>query len=150
MYPIRVSTKAIIYRGEAVLCSHYRADEMDYYILPGGGVNGEEMAAEAIVREVLEETGYAIEVDELAFVREFIPARLGSHRFREKFHQLELFFICSLVEQEPQEPTEHDVNQVGCDWVSLTHLADYKFYPTTMIESIRRRDFSRRYVGNAR
>jgi 8-oxo-dGTP diphosphatase len=150
MYPIRVSTKAIIYRNETILCSHYRAENVEYYILPGGGVNGEEMAAEAVVREVLEETGYAIQADELAFVREFIPSRLGSRRFREKFHQLELYFICSLVKQEPQEPTEHDKNQVGCVWLPLNNLGDYNFYPATMKESIRKSDFSRRYVGNVR
>lgn len=150
MYPIRVSTKAIIYRDNTLLCSFYKTKDLEYYILPGGGVNGEELATEAIVREVLEETGYAIKANDLAFVREFIPSRLGSNRFREKFHQIELFFLGSLVKEDPQEPTEHDKNQVGCEWLPLDKLAEVTLYPATLKESIRTCNFSKRYVGNAR
>lgn len=150
MYPIRVSAKALIYRDDAILCSHYKSGDSEWYIIPGGGVNGEETAAEGVVREVREETGYRIKVEELAFVREFIPSRLDSTQFRDGFHQIELFFLCSLVDETPHKPTEHDTHQVGCQWLLLQQLHEYNFFPSTLRDSIRRRDFSERYVGNVR
>lgn len=149
MYPIRVSTKALIYREDEILCSHYKSGEREWFILPGGGVNGEETAVEALVREVLEETGHTVQVQELAFVREFIPSRLGSDHFRKGFHQIELFFLCSLVSKDRVEPSEHDNHQIGCEWVPLRRLADISFFPSFMIDSICTRNFPTKYVGNA-
>ena len=96
MYPIRVSAKALVYRNSEILASHYKKGEHEWYVIPGGGVNREETAVEGVVREVQEETGYIIQVEKMAFVREFIPSRLDRQIFTEGFHQLELYFICSL------------------------------------------------------
>ena len=148
MYPIRVSTKALIYRDETILCSHYKSADNEWYIIPGGGVNGEETAEEGNVREVMEETGYAITVNELVFVREFIPSRLGGKHFKEGFHQIELFFLCSLENDIPMEPTEHDNHQIGCEWIPLSKLEEINFFPTSLKTNIRTRHFPTKYVGN--
>ena len=149
MYPVRVSAKALVYKGDNILCSHYRVKDEEYFIFPGGGLNGEETAEEAVVREVLEETGYGVEVRELAFVREFIPGRLGYAReFDKGFHQIELFFICTLVDENPVPPSEHDKNQVGCVWLPLTELTEKEVYPTCMQRAVQARQFPKRYIGN--
>ncbi len=148
MYPIRVSAKALVYRDNEVLASYYKKGERDWYVIPGGGVNREETAVEGVVREVREETGYIIQVEKMVFVREFIPSRLGHHVFTEGFHQLELFFVCSLLHDEPLDPSEQDINQVGCQWLPLKHLHDYHVYPESLKENIRTRLFPERYVGN--
>jgi len=164
MYPVRVSAKALVYKDDKILCSHYRANDEEYFIFPGGGLNGEETAEEAVVREVLEETGYGVEVRELAFVREFIygvevrelafvrefiPGRLGYAReFDKGFHQIELFFICTLVDENPVPPSEHDKNQVGCVWLPLAELTEKEVYPTCMQRAVQARQFPKRYIGN--
>ena len=111
-------------------------------------MHGEEMAVEGVVREVLEETGYSVVVEELAFVREFIPSRLGSDRYRDGFHQIELYFLCSLGEISPRTPSEQDNNQIGCEWLPLVKLGDYNLFPLSLIESIKNQTFLSRYVGN--
>lgn len=148
MYPIRVSAKALVYRNSEILASHYKKGDREWYVIPGGGVNREETAVEGVVREVQEETGYIIQVEKMAFVREFIPSRLDRHIFTEGFHQLELYFICSLLEDDPLEPTEHDINQVGCQWLPLENLHQFHLYPISLIENIRTKTFQERYVGN--
>ena len=148
MYPIRVSAKALVYRDNEILASHYNKGEREWYVIPGGGVNREETAIEGVVREVREETGYIIKVEKMVFVREFIPSRLDRQIFTEGFHQLELYFVCSLADNEPLEPTDFDINQVGCQWLPLEQLHDFHLYPETLKESIRSRNFSERYVGN--
>lgn len=149
MYPVRVSAKALVYQDDKILCSHYRAKNEEYFIFPGGGLNGEEAAEEAVVREVLEETGYRVQVQELVFVREFIPGRLGYAReFDEGFHQIELFFICELIDENPASPSEHDKNQIGCVWLPLAELTEKEVYPTNMQRAIQQRHFPQLYVGN--
>ena len=62
----RVAVSALIFDGERVLLSH-RSD-IDWWNLPGGGVEAGETVDEAICREVGEETGLEVEVESLVGV----------------------------------------------------------------------------------
>ncbi len=59
----RVSVSALIFEGERVLLAHRRA--IDWWNLPGGGVEPSETVDEALVREVREETGLEVAVGQL-------------------------------------------------------------------------------------
>lgn len=58
----------------------------EWYIMPGGGQDVEELLPDAACREVAEELGLQIEVKDLAFVIE------GVHG--ENFHRVDLVFLC--------------------------------------------------------
>lgn len=55
----RTAARAIIFDGDKVALVHVK--EHDYYMLPGGGIENEDMTAE-LQREILEELGCEIEV----------------------------------------------------------------------------------------
>lgn len=57
----RLASYALIVRDGAVLLSWYGRGQL--WTLPGGGVEWGEAPDEALVREVLEETGYHVNVD---------------------------------------------------------------------------------------
>lgn len=59
----RVSVWAIIFEGSRVLLAHRR--DIDWWNLPGGGMEAGETVEQAIHREVLEETGLEVEVERL-------------------------------------------------------------------------------------
>ena len=74
-YPTRpfLAVSAAIYRdGRILLVRRARAPGRDLFSLPGGVVEAGETLAEAVAREVLEETGLTVEPVQLAGHREVI------------------------------------------------------------------------------
>lgn len=59
VYKERIAGRAVIFDGERVALIHVKIS--GYYMLPGGGLDGDDVAA-GLAREVLEEMGCRIEV----------------------------------------------------------------------------------------
>lgn len=55
-YPTKNSAYAVVIHDKKLLCLLVR----EKYHLPGGGIDGDENAVEAVKREVLEEAGYSV------------------------------------------------------------------------------------------
>jgi 8-oxo-dGTP diphosphatase len=70
--PFLAVSAAIIRGGHVLLARRARGASLGVFTLPGGVVEAGETLHEAIVREVMEETGIAIEPVALAGHREFI------------------------------------------------------------------------------
>src|SRR6266568_7173050 len=62
----RIAASALIFDGERVLLAHRR--DIDWWNLPGGGMEVGETVDEAVCREVREETGLEVEVERLVGV----------------------------------------------------------------------------------
>jgi 8-oxo-dGTP diphosphatase len=62
---IRVAAYAVIVDGTRVLLAHWNEHGRSGWTLPGGGLESGEDPTDAALREVVEETGYTAELDEL-------------------------------------------------------------------------------------
>ena len=62
---LRVAAYAIIIEDQKILLTHWVSPHGNHWTLPGGGVEHGEDPHEAAVREVAEETGYQMEIDQL-------------------------------------------------------------------------------------
>lgn len=62
----RVGVYALIFEGQRVLLAHRR--DIDWWNLPGGGMERSETVEEAVCREVREETGLEVQVEALVGV----------------------------------------------------------------------------------
>ncbi|HEV7848821.1 MAG TPA: NUDIX hydrolase [Mycetocola sp.] len=69
---IRVAAYGVIIDGERILLAHWREHGRSGWTLPGGGIDPGEDPADAAVREILEETGYTAELDELLGISSFV------------------------------------------------------------------------------
>ena len=68
-------------------------DHPVYYTI-GGGININETSEEAIIREVMEETGLKLSINKLTYVQErFLKIN------NEKFHEVVLFYLMDIKEK---------------------------------------------------
>ena len=89
---IRTSAKAIVIQEGKLLAIKISDGKEEWYILPGGGKDGEEVLPETVEREVREETGIEVSCKDLLFVIE------GVHG--ESFHRVDLVFLCEYLGKE--------------------------------------------------
>ena len=66
-----MSAYAVCARDDEVLLARWTSPRGPEWTLPGGGLDHGEDPADAAVREVREETGYAVRLDRLLIVRSF-------------------------------------------------------------------------------
>jgi ADP-ribose pyrophosphatase YjhB (NUDIX family) len=128
-YPIRTSSKAIIIENNSILVIHHNLNGRIFSTLPGGGQNLNESLVDSLKRECLEETGYAIEVGKLVFVRDYIS---NHHEFKltdPNFHQVEFFFEGKINTIHSRHALQPDIHQIGVEWLALETLEYSQLFP---------------------
>jgi len=88
--------------------------------LPGGGLNYDEQPADAVVREMFEETGITIETERFLFAKTWTPDRVG------------LYYICT-IKGGPFQPSE-EVSELG--YFSKDNLPDVRPLDIDLIKQI--------------
>ncbi len=135
---VRPSARAVLVDEDRVLLNHLRHERVgDFYEFPGGGIRPGEGLREAVKRETREETGYAVDVHELLWVRDYIAA---NHAFADLnppgFHAVDLLFRCTLAGPAVAEPHEADNYQVGVEWVDGERLAHLRLAPGALTPAL--------------
>lgn len=115
----------IIHEGKVLMVRNQRDP---YYYAVGGRVKMYETMEDAVIREVLEETGVLFEIDRLGYIHEnlFIMKPTG-----ERFHELGMFYF-----MKPNERCDgfcKSYNEDGIsetvEWLPLDDLEKYFIYP---------------------
>jgi ADP-ribose pyrophosphatase YjhB (NUDIX family) len=88
--------------------------------LPGGGLNYGEPPDAAVIREVWEETSLRVGIEDLIFVKTWIPDRVG------------IYYLCNIVDGEFQPSDE--VSEYG--YFSLDDLPDVRRLDVFLITHI--------------
>ncbi|MBE5782830.1 MAG: NUDIX domain-containing protein [Clostridiales bacterium] len=125
---IRNSAKALIIREGKMAAIKIRDAGEEWYIMPGGGQDAEETLDEAVAREVMEELGIKVACKELLFVVE------GVHG--ERFHRVDLVFLCDYIGAVPDARLHSDTHQVGVDWLDIDTLLHQPLYPSRLRRQI--------------
>ncbi len=111
---IRVGSRAIIFDGDKILLSHELNTGM--YLIPGGGLENGETDEECCKREVLEETGYVVNVGERVIV--------AKEYFRNTLY-VSNYFLCEITGKGIQSLTESEIaHGVTPEWVAFEDALD--------------------------
>lgn len=125
---IRNAAKALIIRDDKMLAIKISDGKEEWYIMPGGGQESEELLPDAACREVAEELGLNVAVKDLVFVIE------GLHG--ENFHRVDLVFLCEYIGRTENAVLQTDSNQVGYGWLDIKTLNTAALYPSKLRRQI--------------
>ncbi|MCA9375688.1 MAG: NUDIX hydrolase [Candidatus Doudnabacteria bacterium] len=95
------------------------------FVFPGGGIDKGELAHQAVVREIQEESGIEVKVDKLYHV---IENFFSFHKYKKPLQAISLCFTCTPTSQENIVPTlQEDNTCVDPRWAALDSLDETAF-----------------------
>lgn len=122
---IRIRVAVTIVRDSKILLVQHEKHGRRYWLLPGGGLEYGETAAECGARELMEETGLEVQVGDLFFISESIPP--DGHR-----HVLNLYYQ-GMYRGGTIVVGQDDVLR-DAQWVDLADLPHLTLYPAVTRE----------------
>ncbi|MGC6568635.1 NUDIX hydrolase [Streptococcus sp. VTCC 12886] len=114
-----------------------------YYII-GGAIAVNEVAADAVVREVKEELGVDSCVNQLAFVVENQFTQEGIH-----FHNIEFHFVVDPIGEMPDEMIEGKLKQ-PCEWIEIDNLVNLDVVPAFLARELPNWDRQVKHIMNVK
>jgi 8-oxo-dGTP diphosphatase len=82
-----ISAGALVVQDNRVLLVHHvEKGRYDFWVPPGGSVEGEESIFECARRETLEETGLRVDLDRIVYIQEFVEPG---------YHFCKFFIVCA-------------------------------------------------------
>lgn len=126
-YP-RLAVRALIKDGERLLLVNaYPAGRSTLMCAPGGGVERGSSLPDNLAREVWEECGLKISVGAPCLVNEF-------HDPGGDFHQVDIYFHCTLLEGAEIDPDWQDKERIVSHWrwVTEAELANVPHKPDSL------------------
>lgn len=136
--------KKFRYRAAAIIIEDgnilFAKNENDsYYYTVGGAVKIGESTEDAVVREVLEETGVAYEIERLAFIHEnFFEGDGGTLKKGLKCHELCFYYLMKpkgTKELKSNSSTTSGVREFMC-WLPIEKLETYEAHPKFFIKEL--------------
>lgn len=124
---INIRVGAIIMRhGKILMVGN---DSVDYLYSVGGRVQFGETAEEAVIREVLEETGTHMEVDRLGFIHENYFTADSPEKCGKLIYEISLYFYMKVPEnfQPISNSFAEDNRREYLEWVDL--YTRKRYYP---------------------
>ena len=121
---LRVAAYAVIVDARGMLLAHWHDGPRAAWTLPGGGLDAGEDPADAVVREVREETGFNVVVDELLGIHSrVIPARQRiAPGAAGPLHTLRIVYRASVVDGELRDEVGGSTDRAA--WFALDAVED--------------------------
>jgi 8-oxo-dGTP diphosphatase len=116
---LRVRVAALAVRKEKILLARHVKANRSAYLLPGGGMESGETAAESLARELREEAGVEVRVGDMRYV---IEARSPDG----KRHLMQIVFA---VKIEGDVGKSADPRVAECAWHPIAELRTMRMHP---------------------
>ena len=101
-----------------------RHNNYDCFYTIGGGINLNETSAEAVIREVCEETGHHFAVERLVFIQErFYNINNARH------HEVVFFYLMKSTDVQIENETCTDQQEEKLYWLSIDELQNTNLVP---------------------
>ncbi len=128
--PIRVG--AIIFKEGKLITTKMKKGNIEYYILPGGGVEDYETIEEALKRELMEELNLKVKKFRLVYIRELRNKEIG--------RIIEFYFFIEEYKGKPKKGFDPEVKESSFEdiiFLELDELNKVTFHPKELINVIK-------------
>ena len=110
----RAGSRAVIVRGGMILLSHETGS--GWYLVPGGGAEGDETPEECCIREAEEETGLIVRP---------LQHFLTLYEYYEEYRYISYYFICEATGRGRMNLTDAEKRRgLEPQWVSVQQAVD--------------------------
>ncbi|MFF1632300.1 NUDIX hydrolase [Leifsonia sp. NPDC058248] len=118
---IRVAAYGVIVDEGRILLAHWNEGGRSGWTLPGGGIDPGEDPADAVIREIAEETGYAAEAGELLGIdSHIVPAEQRFVAEAGPLHALRIVYRASVVSGALTNELDGSTDEAA--WFPLTGI----------------------------
>lgn len=110
----RVGCRGIVIKDSRLLISHEM--NVDYYLIPGGGLEGDETLQECCAREVREETGVVVK-----------PTChfLTMNEYYEEYQFVSHYFLCEVIGQSQRHLTANEMKRgLIPEWINTDTMLE--------------------------
>ncbi len=138
---MNIRPAALIVQNDTILLLKYVYNNKIVYNLPGGNHEKGEALNETLVREMMEELGIEVKIDDLKLVVE-------ATRNDAKNEILHLIFGCEIINNEPVINSK-ETSAIDVVWLPVDQIAEVNLYPNIgaqLLNSINER-LSKLYIG---
>ena len=107
-------------------------EKEDYLYSVGGGVHMNEKAEDAVLREVLEETGVHYEIDRLAVIHENFWCGAGAYDTDMNCHEIAFYYLMKPrgTKELCSDSYTRFSDKETMHWIPINDLDKYKHFPT--------------------
>ena len=107
-------------------------DKENYFYSVGGGVHMNEKAEDAVIREVLEETGARYQIDRLAIIHENFWNGNGAYDKGLHCHEIALYYLMKPrgTKELNSNSLTHFNDRETMHWIPIKEIDNYTIYPT--------------------
>lgn len=124
-----IRPSVVLIKGGKILVLRSKYSGGEFYLLPGGGIEGMESLKETAIRETKEETNYDIKIQKLLYLQEWIDTSRG----KNVLYVIFLGKIAGGKETHLKDPALEEGHISGIEWVDIKELHKLKFYPAEII-----------------
>lgn len=110
----RYASRAVIVRDGNILLSH--ENDSDLWLIPGGGLEGNETPEECCIREAEEETGFIVRP-----CQEFLTLS----EYYEEYRYISYYYVCTVIGSGQMKLTEAEKTRgLKPRWIPLREAVD--------------------------
>lgn len=143
----RIAVRALIQRNGKILVIVNTDTNGVFYILPGGRQELFESLKETLAREVNEEVGAEVKINDVIFIREYMTEDENQREVDSAFHKVDIIFECHLLKEPFQTGMSSDFRQRGWAWLPIEELPHVRFFPEAIAQKLNTPGPHHIYVG---
>ena len=128
-YHFSLRAAALIIQNNHLLVAKHK--DYDCYYTIGGGVHMNEPTEDAVLREILEETGVHAVIDRLVYVLERFYCTDSEHQ-----HELTFFYLISTMDTPIENGSHTDQLSERMHWLPIQDLHKYPLVPEFLREEL--------------